>query len=285
MLKPLLITATLLGSLVAHANTVEIATDLYSKRGEDVNNAKQAAKIFKTLAAAETDKLAKGKLMISGSEANYFVGTKQTEKDSIRKYHEAGYDVALAAVRLLREVPGQEALTERSRALYFYGSNLGKWGETKFILSVLKLWKKKLRPRMMTLATLDDSVEDFGVYRILGRAFVKVPGEDKGQALKYLETAFENTKIKTDDFTVASNSTTTRYLLWAYTELNEDFDVEDKFCDLYDSYETFVESDREVQDKVNLKLIPETQEEVKMFKQAKDKEIKSIKSYYQETCE
>ncbi len=280
MLKSLLIASTLLGSLAASANTVEMAMDLYSKRGEDTQNAKKAADIYGKLAASETDMLTKGKLMIAQSEATYFLGTKATEKKDKQRIHSAGYETALKAVRLLREVPGEEAITERSRALYFYGSNLGKWGETKFILKVLKIWKEDLKPRMMKLVTLDDSVEDYGVYRIIGRAFIKVPNESSSKGVGYLEKAFEATKVETEDFTVAKNSTTTRYLLWAYQEVEE----VDKFCELYDNYEAFTEADRADQDAVNEDLIPETQEEIKAFKSAKDKEIEKMKEYYEEEC-
>jgi hypothetical protein len=280
MLRPLIISVSLLGSLYASANTVEVATDLFSKRGEDVNNAKKAAKIFKELASNEADLLKKGKLLISASESIYYVGTQAEKKKEKMKIHEDGYIVGRDTAKILEAISGEEAVTQRSRALYFYGANHGKFGEAKGIFSSLGIWKDFLKPRMLKLTELNDTVEDFGVYRILGRAFMKVPGESRSQGVKYLEKAYNSTLVETDDFLTSRNSTSTLYLLAAYKQEEE----AEEFCEVYENFEAFIDTDRQVQDDTNPGIIPENQSVIEQFKGSKTKEIKKIKKYYNEEC-
>ena len=180
---------------------------------------------------------------------------------------------------------GDEAnKTLRARALYFYGSNIGKRGLAEGGTEPLKLFKKVLKPKMGELIQLDETVEEYGVYRILGLAYVKVPkilGGDKAKGLKMIRKGFDNTVVETDDFTVSTNSTTTRYMLFALMKNS----YKTEFCALADEFYAFAESERDVQDAINTYLIPETQTEVEDFLEPKDDtDQEDIVKYYDKKC-
>ncbi|MBK27086.1 MAG: hypothetical protein CME70_23985 [Halobacteriovorax sp.] len=282
MLKSLLIASTLLGSLAASANTVEVAIDLYSKRGEDTQNAKKAADIYTALAADAADTVKKAELLVSKSEALYYFGVRQKSDSAKLKVFNEGLEAGLEASKMLKGDESNKSL--RARALYFYGSNIGKWGLAKGGTEPLKLFKSVLKPKMGELISLDESVEEYGVYRILGLAYVKVPGllgGDKKKGLEMIRRGFENTVVETDDFTVSSNSTTTQYMLFALMKNKE----KSEFCSLADEFYAFAESEREVQDEINPKLIPETQAEIEAFLEPKeDTNQEEIVKYYDKKC-
>lgn len=282
MLRPLIISISLLGSLCASANTVEVATDHYSKRGLDANNAKLAAEIYETLAASEVNTVKKAELLVSQSEALYFLGTKQKSSSAQIKVHTKGEEAGLEASKILKDDESNKTL--RARALYFYGSNIGKRGLAEGGTEPLKLFKKVLKPKMAELISLDETVQEYGVYRILGLAYVKVPGllgGDKEKGLKMIRKGFDATVVEGDDFTVSSNSTTTRYMLFALMKNK----YKTEFCALADEFYAFAESERETQDAHNLDLIPETQDEVEQFLEPKkDTDQEDIINYYDKKC-
>jgi hypothetical protein len=265
MLRPLIISVSLLGSLYASANTVEVATDLYSKRGADTQNAKSAADIFGTLAAEASDSVKKAELLISQSEAIYFYGVRQKTKNEKIAVHDEGQAIGLKAANLLKGDHSNDTL--RARALYFYGSNLGKWALAKGLKESLSQFNNALKPQMNELISLDDSVEEYGVYRILGLAYVKVPklifGGDKKKGMKMLAKAYEKTKVEYDeDFILSKNTTTNIYYLYALAK-NKNYKT--KFCTLYESMKIFIDEGEEFQAEHNPNLIPETQSEIKTF--------------------
>lgn len=282
MLKPLIISISLLGSFYASANTIEVATDLFSKRGEDAQNAKKAASIYEALAANEVNTVKKAELLVSQSEALYFLGTRQKSSSDQIKVHTKGENAGLAASKMLKDDESNKSL--RARALYFYGSNIGKRGLAEGGTEPLKLFKKVLKPKMNELIDLDETVEEYGVYRILGLAYVKVPGllgGDKEKGLKMIRRGFDATVVEGDDFTVASNSTTTRYMLFALMKNK----YKTEFCALADEFYAFAESERETQDAHNPNLIPETQDEVNQFLDPKeDTDQEEIIKYYDKKC-
>ena len=284
MFKSLLLSATLLGSLAASANTVEVAVDLYTKRLEDAANAEKAAKIYEDLAAAEENIVKKAELLVKQSEALYYFGTQQKSDSAKLRIFDAGQKVGLEASKLVR---GDEASkTLRARALYFYGSNIGKWGLAKGGTEPLKLFKKVLKPNMAKLIELDETVEEYGVYRILGLGYVKVPGflgGDKKLGLKMIQKGFDATitEVEDVDYEISTNSTTTRYLLFALMKNKK----EEQFCDLANEFYGFAEDERDIQDKNNTYLIPETQEEVRDFLSPKDdSDQEDIEKYYNKKC-
>lgn len=283
MLRPLLVSVSLLGSLYASANTIEVAADHYSKRGSDAKNAKLAADIYENLAASEVDTVKKAELLISQSEALYFFGTRQKTTSAQIKVHTKGENAGLAASKLLKDDESNNTL--RARALYFYGSNIGKRGLAEGGTEPLKLFKKVLKPKMGELINLDETVEEYGVYRILGLAYVKVPGllgGDKEKGLKMIRKGFDATLVEGEDFTVSSNSTTTRYMLFALMK-NKKFKTQ--FCNLADEFYAFAESERETQDAHNPNLIPETQDEIEQFLDPKeDTDQEEIVEYYDKKC-
>lgn len=284
MFKSLIVSATLLGTLGAYANTIEVAEDLFTKRGADAENAKKAADIYEALAAQEADTAKKAALMVAQSEALYFYGTRQTSVSMQKTVHKKGEVVGLKAADMLK---GDEAnKSNRARAIYFYGSNKGKWALAEGGLKPLKLFNKDFKKKMKTLIELDETVDEYGVYRILGLANIKVPdyfpftGDDK-EGERQLRRAFDNTKVETEDYTISTNSTTTRYLLFALMHNKKT----DNFCELADSFYAFAEAEREEQDAVNPYLIPETQDEIENFLEPKEgSDQEQIVEYYDNEC-
>lgn len=279
MLKPFIICASLLGSMYASADTVEVAVDLYSKRGEDSKNASKAAAIYEALADAEKSKIKKAGLMVSESEALYYYGSLQDSNSIKLTIHKKGEETAEEAASLL--AGDLSAKTLRARAIYFYGSNRGQWALAKGGLQPLRLFNKEFKESMQRLISLDETVEDYGVYRILGLANIKVPrtfgGKDK-KGLAQLEKAFEATKVVTEDYTVSKNATTTRYYLYALMSNKKT----EQFCKVANDFYVFSEDeDREVQDAMNPTLIPENQAEIENFLEPEeDSDQEEIVEYY-----
>lgn len=188
---------TLLSSAAFGFNE-QTAEELFRARGENTQNAYKAFELYTGLAntASTTDEKAQNYFL--ASQAVYYVGAKSTDNASRKKYHELGYTTAAKGVALLENKPGlSEAQKELlANNLYFYGANLGKWGEANGIASSLGRWPE-LQETMKKIIKLNMAyVQDYGAYRILGRAFYKLPfplGSNQ-KSLNYLKTAFEETK-------------------------------------------------------------------------------------------
>jgi hypothetical protein len=188
----------LLCSLTGFANT-QTAEDLFKARGENTQNAFKSYEIYLQMAQTETNKDVKAEDYWHASQAVYYVGSKAIDNADKKKYHQLGYEAAAKGVALLEGQisslnPSQkEAL---ANSYYFYGAHLGKWGEANGIASSLGRWPELQETMKKIIAMKMAHVQDYGAYRILGRAFYKLPfplGSNK-KALKYLETAFEETK-------------------------------------------------------------------------------------------
>ena len=177
------------------ADSVEIAEELYSKRGEDVENARKAAEIYKNLATTEEDKEAKAELLIRHLGSLYYVGNQLTVKKEKLKFFRRGATLAETIVELVTEseTPDEELL---SWALYWRGVYLSKFGQTKGVLKSLGLAPdvKGAMKRIIEMGYED--INYYGTHRILGRIFYKIPGflgGSKKKANVYLEKAFTET--------------------------------------------------------------------------------------------
>ncbi len=185
-------------SLSAFSNT-QTAEELYKARGENTQNAFKAYEIYVKMAQSESNKDVKAEDFWHASQAVYYVGSKAVDNAEKKKFHQLGYEVAAKAVALLEGQlatlnPAQKETLANS--YYFYGANLGKWGEANGIASSLGRWPELQETMKKVIALKMAHVQDYGAYRILGRAFYKLPfplGSNK-KALKYLETAFDETK-------------------------------------------------------------------------------------------
>ncbi|MBL6989959.1 MAG: hypothetical protein ISR65_09285 [Bacteriovoracaceae bacterium] len=269
MKKLLLFTLTtlFLTSSFAFANTVEEADELLSRRGEGVELAAQAADIYEALAQQETDVLKKADLYISMSDAVYFVGTRTADEPQEAKLavFQRGMDAAKEAFALLELEPGvaklEEYKTPLSRANYFFSANLGKWGETKGILVSLGQWPT-LKKHLNYMIALDETVESYGVYRVLGRAYMKIPFESNQQGLDYMKKAYDNTLVTVSDITLSKNSTTVVYYLDLLMKLGND---DETFCEVFESFSDLVDGGEELLQLYAPDRLPETKKDVNDF--------------------
>jgi hypothetical protein len=191
-MKSLLITLTLTLSLGAFAQTAQQADDLYSARGIDANKALEAATAYTTLAAATANKAEKATFLNEASKSYYFVGTSKSSDDQKKKYHIMGMNVAQEAIDTVLTFTNATEKEQLAMGYFRFGSNQGKWAEANGIASSLGKWPS-LKTYMKNIIKLGyKSLEAYGAYRILGRAYYKLPAPlgSKKKALKYLETAF-----------------------------------------------------------------------------------------------
>lgn len=202
-LKTILITISLLlVALPAFSASREEADALYARRDstpEGMNLAWQAANMYAELASNTSSAADKAQLLIRQSMAIYFVGDMSVNSDEKIKFYSLGKEVALNAASILEKVPGEAkdpANTELlAHAYYWYGVNLGKWGEASGILSSLGQWPT-LRKYMEYIINMgQEDIEYYGASRTLGRAYFKLPYPlgSTSKSLSYLEEAFNNT--------------------------------------------------------------------------------------------
>lgn len=183
------------------------AKTLYAKRSETVEgiaNAGQAAEAYKALADGEVADMAKkATLLNKESQAAYYVGTQvKTDAEKIPVFLRAmkAADAAIAAL-----TPTEATLDEAGKEIlatsyYYSGANLGKWAEANGIASSLGRWGELQDKMKKVIALKKESVQAYGAFRILGRAYYKLPaplGSNK-KALYYLEKAFNATKLNND---------------------------------------------------------------------------------------
>jgi hypothetical protein len=196
------------------ANDVDTADQMFAQRGEAVANAQKAADLYGQLAAAAADKAEKAGLFVKQSAATYFVGTKAKDDKEKMKLHEAGYNQAQKAVDLLKDNTDDFDQEETlAKSYFYYGANLGKYGEAKGIIASLSR-VSELKANMQAISDLGmENVEEYGANRILGRLYFKLPGfaggdDDKSERL--LKEAVENTL--SDDGTVSVHGLNNLYL-------------------------------------------------------------------------
>ena len=157
------------------ADSVEIAEELHSKRGEDVENARKAAEIYKNLATTEEDKEAKAELLLRYLGSLYYVGTQLTVKKEKLKLFKGGAALTETIATLVTEseTPDEELL---SWALYWRGVYLSRFGQTKGVLKSLGL-APDIKSSMKRIIEMGyEDISYYGAHRVLGRVLHKIPG-------------------------------------------------------------------------------------------------------------
>jgi hypothetical protein len=274
MVRTLLALACVL-SFSAFASTPEEAQRLFEKRGESPTNALAAADIYRNLASSSRDPRVQAEMKLKEAEAIYFVGYKapMNPKEPKLRLFERGYTAADQASRFF-EAQGMNS--EAALAGFWYGSNLGKWGETNGVLASLRRWPE-LKARSMRIRELDPTVAEYGANRILGKAYLSIPFESNEEGLAFLQEAFDNTLVSLHDgaMVLSSNPVNNGYLLDAYRDRNRAA----QFCDLYETFDDYLYEGEELWREVSPHLIPET-----YIEQQKFENDQNLHNYYSRNC-
>lgn len=195
-MKKLIAIATLILSLGALAQNSQVADDLYARRGENAEFAKQAAEKYEALAKEAKDKVIEGEMLNDASMAYYFYAQSKSDKEHRKTYHDKGVKIAEKSMKATANFgDNAELKMVHAMATYRKGSNLGKWAEANGIASSLGRWGE-LRDDMERVIDLGGKeLESYGAYRILGRAYYKLPAPlgSKKKSFQYLNAAFKNT--------------------------------------------------------------------------------------------
>ncbi len=220
----------------AMAETVQQADALFSARtnGDDgITKARKAADIYADLAEKANTITEKAELKMKETEAVYFLGNRVEGKKNILATFERGYKAARFAAENL-------AGAQKAEALYWYAANQGRWGETKGILSALSRWRKEMKPALEEGIKLAEDVQDYGLFRTSGKAFLKVPGEDRAAGYERILKAYTNTlttvEVDGEEIETSRQPNNTLFLLFAITKRNMDVE-ETNFCEIYDNTE------------------------------------------------
>lgn len=285
---------TMLLTLSVYSATEADADKNYAQRAKGPEFAKNAASLYEEVASKESNPVKKAELLYKQAQAIYYYGTQQKSDNVKEKIHEQGYIVSARAVNLLegrgdtasedfsgKVVHGTKALL--AKALYEYSSNLGKWGEARGVLASLGQWPK-LKAALNLIVGLGEEgkqVHSYGAYRILGRAYMKVPYESKQQAEEYLKEAYVNTTISLDggELKISNNSTNVFY----YLDILRKNDNKKSFCYVMDSWYYFVDlatNDESILNEYNPEMIPETKIDLETFEQ----EFSEVVDYYDQKC-
>lgn len=186
---------SLTGFAAATNDSVQAAKELYALRAEvrsgpEASFALESAEMYERLAAAETDLEQKAELINRQSEALYWVGTHSPAAQSIA-YHKKGFEVAQSLFSAEKKL-SKEKLAE---AHYLYGANLGKWGEPQSTMVKAENWPKLKASMDKIIALGQNATQDYGVHRILGRAYFKLPWPlgSNTDSVNHLKTAVNNT--------------------------------------------------------------------------------------------
>ncbi|OFZ49135.1 MAG: hypothetical protein A2381_16180 [Bdellovibrionales bacterium RIFOXYB1_FULL_37_110] len=194
------------------ASTKEEAEILFSQRADDEENALKAALIYADLAKAAPDVMTKAELLYRESEARYYYGTNlkgywpieisgvAEVPDEYKKermaIHKIAYEILLPVMQELKAMPQSDDRDDLlAQVIFFYGANLGKWGENNGPVASLGQWGT-LKAAMEEIKDLNRlaETEAYGSYRILGRGFYKLaslPGFGYKKAVTYLKKAYE----------------------------------------------------------------------------------------------
>ncbi|MCB9061739.1 MAG: hypothetical protein H6622_09480 [Halobacteriovoraceae bacterium] len=273
---------TLLLSQNVFSTTVEEADKLYKKRGEKDINSYLAAQAYLKLAADETNTLEKAKLYNKSSRSFYYIGRIRKKLDFL----EDGVSAAKKAYQLLissNGVPAKEEYKkEAAEAYYQYSANLGKWGQIKGPIRSLFRWPE-LERHLNWSKAIDITVSDYGALRILGRAYIKVPGKSAIEGLNFQKTAYENTLVDVNlpngqTIKVSRNLTTNLFLMENYIEAGQTA----PFCELYDKFVQIYESSEgndNVLNQMNADIVPEARLDFVDFDENKD-----LHEKYDEDC-
>ncbi len=255
-MRNLLVLAAMTMTFNVFANDVDTADQLFAERGAAVANAQKAADLYGQLASAASEKGEKANLLVKQSAATYYVGTKAKDDKEKMKKHEAGYNQAQKAIDLLKDQTDGDFDLEESlaKSYFYYGANLGKYGEAKGIIASLSR-VPELKRNMQAISDLGmEDVEEYGANRILGRLYFKLPGfaggdDDKSERL--LKEAVENTL--SDDGTVSVHGLNNLYLADTLKKNKKKTEA----CKLLNN---FMKQDAETLLETR---IPETKEEIK----------------------
>lgn len=199
-LMGLLLTVFSVSNALANFQTAE---ELFKARGENVQNAVKAYELYKDMATTESNEDTKAQTFWLASQAIYYVGSKATDNSDRKNYHQLGMDVASKSIALLESKISTLNAAQKevlANGYFWYGANLGKWGEANGVASSLGRWPELQETMKKIIALKMSHIQDYGAFRILGRAFYKLPfplGSNK-KALTYLEKAFEETKNGND---------------------------------------------------------------------------------------
>ena len=193
MKKLVAILCAVLISVPAWSMSYDEAESLWETRGENITNAFSASKMYGSLAnTEEAGSYERGEALLLQTEALFFYADTSSNIDTKKKFHKAGEEVALKAVRIFKS----EGDDENTALSYFWaGAHLGKWGIANGILA--SLFKVKTMRKYIDQIKNNDGKEllSFGYNRLLGRLLFKLPWPkgDKKEALRLAKEGFEST--------------------------------------------------------------------------------------------
>lgn len=243
------------------ANTIEIANNLFNDRALSEENSLKAANIYETLANNTHEIEHKIKLLTKSSLSLYYFGTHSDNNELKKTIHERGWILAEKATKLY-ELYQSDLLDNEllAKALMQQGANMGKWGEANGIGQSLVRWPEleKIMKRIIKLGQA--SVNSYGPYRILGRAYFVLPSPlgSREKSERYLKRAYKKSLNQNGKSIYGLN-------VIYYAEVLISRDKSDIAKDILLS---FLSSDPET---INLERIPETKEEFEIAKNLLDK--------------
>lgn len=192
----------------AEANALYAARDY---KGVGNQNVKNAIDIYRSLFNSAASNLDKVKYAALLSKTISFLGESQATDAQAAQVHDEGVKAASeglkaygldtkdsltdANINAIKALPKDER-DQVAAALYYKGQNLGQWGNANGVTASLTRWPE-LRLTVESVIRLGSKeIHHYGPYRILGRAYHKIPGilgGDMAKAEKYLQGAFDGT--------------------------------------------------------------------------------------------
>ena len=156
-----------------------------------------------------------------------------------------------ASEKAVSAVPGNVNRPQnklRSVALYWKATHLGKWGETKGVLTSLSKWPELKRTCEEIISLRQSRSVWYGADRILGRAYHKLPSTfgGKTKALSHLERSFSRTQSK--EYNTSVMGLNVIYLAETYIALR-------KVSEAREILNNFIAADAQ---KLNVERLPET---------------------------
>ncbi len=285
-MKAIIALASAVLTLNSFSNTFEEAQALYTKRGEDFSNAKRAADIYQKLSHQAEQDFQKANLKTKQAQALYFYAGRLSSDKEKEIFHKQAFQVADEAIQALTggdqfsDTPRNSAhKTELAQAHYFSAINMGRWAEARGVLASLGQWSN-MKKHLEAVIKNDETVEDYGAHRTLGRAYMKLPfthGGSNKKSEKYLRKAYD--KTLNEDFETSANTTTTSY----YLDILAARDKADTFCEVYDTFYSLHEASGEELKELNPRLVPETKLDLEKFESGKDYE-EDIHDYAETNC-
>ena len=280
MKKMMMIFALL--SAPVFAESVSEAQALFDSRTNDAAGiavATQAANMYASLAAKASSTAEKAQLKLKEAEAFYFLGNRVDGKKNILATFEKGYEAAKFAADNLTG-------SDKAEALYWYAANQGRWGETKGVLASLSRWRGEMKPALIEGMGIDETVQDYGLLRTRGKAYLKVPGESKDKGYNWIKKAYESTLVDVtvdgETFQTSTQVNNTLFFLFAITKRG--YDVEETgFCRIYDNSELLFDGGEEAYKTISPKYWTDFEKELNDLFDAKG-DFEDVVDYYDENC-